>query len=145
MALTWDDFDVALTDVLGRLEDGSRVIVYSFDEEDYYVQCASDAGLPLTLEAVSDDYLADPVKRGADGAAAMTALGWQPPRETPGNWWVDLAWPATSAQLAAGARLMTAALRDVFGVSEPTRLLSRAWRDSGSEDLEFAGLGIEQV
>lgn len=143
--MTWDEFDLALAEVLGRIDDGTRLIIQSADTPQFYVQCALNFDQPLTLEAVSDLYLTEGLRRGAAGAAALTAMGWEPPRDTPGNWWNEIDWPGTSSELLDGARRITAALRDVFGVVDPGGLSYTAWREPDQAPLEFPTLEIRQA
>jgi hypothetical protein len=138
----WREFEAGLAAVLAGFEDGERLIVF-WRPRTYYVQAAQDDG-ELVVEAVSDSFLPEAERRGAPGAEALRAAGWTVPGAPDANWQHRLTWPARIAAYQDTAGMMVAALRDVFGVPEPSELTYRVWIEAptGLREPLLPRLGI---
>jgi hypothetical protein len=139
---TWDEFAEGLAAVLAGFEDGQRLVV-TWPAHPFYVQAAQDEG-DLVVEAVADVYLPEADRRGTSGAEVLRAAGWTAPDALDENWQHHLTWPARITAYQGAAGMMVAALRDVYGVPEPSDLVYQAWVEAaeGRREPLLPRLGI---
>jgi hypothetical protein len=103
--------ETQIADALERLCDEADPVEYvSFAGGAAYVQFTV-TGPTLYGEAAENSYLPPAAQLSATQATQVTELGWNPPKETPGNFWQTWA----NADLGELATLVVATL-EVHGV-----------------------------
>ncbi len=125
-ASAWRRFQARLADHLLAMQDDDLLLLEAetaLEDEDGaapYVQfCAWGSG-QLRCEAVSNHYLAEEFLLDDAGAAALVALGFEPPSDDgSANFWSDVV-GSDGDRLAVMA---VRALRDVYGVAHPSFVL----------------------
>ena len=141
---SWEDLTRQLAAVLAEFVDSGRLIISAIQPPGVYVQAAQDDA-ELLVEAVADRYLPVGSRIGADGDERMRGLGWKPEGDFE-NWAHTLTWPAASSEYKRAAGMMVGALRDVYGVPDPTALTYKAWNDLDTPpELELSELGITRA
>jgi hypothetical protein len=145
----WDGFTAGLADELLRFGGGSVLVVEEPGEparsrfaQFFYRSNARTGGVDndrLVAEVVNGQVLEEPVRPTEDGERAIGGAGWGPLDEgVPYRY--SLAWPATSGQYGDVAHKVVTALRDGYGIADPSGLVYRAWGPEGR--LELPGLGL---
>jgi hypothetical protein len=156
---TWEyDTEQAWTALRGALmtwladvpADGHVIIELPWPDKDIagaapYVQLAIH-GYSVRSEAVSNSFL-DPRFRLDDTRAdALLELGWQQPAasmsEGTTNYWNDEQLPEDGG---AVAERLVATLRDIYGVPEPTFLVTSGFADTGPYDETDLPFGLPVV
>jgi hypothetical protein len=121
--------------------DSGRLIISAIQPPEVYVQAAQDDA-ELLVEAVADRYLPPGSRIGAAGDERMRGLGWKPEGDFE-NWAHTLTWPAATGEYKRAADMMVGALRDVYGVPDPSALTYKAWNDLDTPpEQEWSQLGI---
>ena len=119
---SWGAFTHALAETLRDVSDRTYLVVMSASDPRRYVQLAGGPSL-LHAEAPGTDVVAD-----AD-EDALHAADWAPPGPAQPSWTWELEQPAAGAELTALAERCVKALRHAYGISGPSALVYRAWRD----------------
>lgn len=136
----WTAYRRRLADRLADLEqeESLAVVVGATDEDDQegaapYCQAMAWGGRGLTVEAVSDTFLAAEHRVGAGGAERLRALGFHPPsgEESPNH---HLTVDQREADRAAW--MVVGAMREVFGVLHPAFLVDDLAAAPGPDPAE---------
>ena len=145
----WAALTSALADVLGALGDKQYLVL---TRGRHYVQVAALGDGKLRVEAVSNNHLLPPHRLRRAQILSLRRLGWKRPTHTAGkenltarerrgspNYYVNLK-GGNSHRVAA--RLLTATLRQVYGLGSPDELVYRAFHREGG-DILLPTLGLE--
>lgn len=152
----WADLEVRLSDWLRDDPEGDTVIIeLPSPHEDL---AGASPSVQLTVgedgfvraEAASNYHLDHRFALGAAQAAQLEQLGWLPPTvvagETPDagstNFFVDLGLPGDADRLAG---LLVAAVRDVFGVPDPSFLVVSGFGENGRLETAELPFGLTVV
>lgn len=119
---SWEDLTHALAATFRDVSDRVFLIVMASSDPRRYVQLAGGPTL-LHAEAPGADVGAD-----AD-EDALHAADWDPPGPAQPSWSSELDRTADATELTALAARCVKALRHAYGVSGPSALVYRAWRD----------------
>ncbi|GAB3160509.1 hypothetical protein GCM10027290_66630 [Micromonospora sonneratiae] len=144
--MAWDDLTNRLTDLLGRLPDGTVLQLHELARpiDGYFVQLWQR---PDRLFAeVSGALTVDGDRRfPVEQENMLRELGWHPPTpEHAGHWWSELAWPAPAAGYTDLAAALVRVLRDVLGTARPGELGYQAW-NAGDGRRFLLDLGLDQI
>lgn len=119
---SWGDLTHALAATFRDVSDRVFLIVMSASDPRRYVQLAGGPTL-LHAEAPGADVVAD-----AD-EDALHAADWDPPGPAQPSWSSELDRTADATELTALAARCVKALRHAYGLSGPSAMVYRAWRD----------------
>lgn len=126
-ASSWAELTEQLADRLPRLELGDVVILEASGNRYTELFQLTDG---LALDAVSNTFLPPEGQLAAEQEAAMRAKGWQPPDEPDQPNWSLLfrKWPLHSRDATWIAELMVSTLHDVYGVTGPSEVEVRVFK-----------------
>ncbi|WP_405164842.1 hypothetical protein OG203_06940 [Nocardia sp. NBC_01499] len=84
------------------------------------------------------------VAGGLGGGRLIADSGWhQPDADHCDNWWYELPWPASSDGYRRLASRIVAGLRDAYGITEPSKLVYKAWNErDGNREIELPLIGL---
>jgi T3SS (YopN, CesT) and YbjN peptide-binding chaperone 1/T3SS (YopN, CesT) and YbjN peptide-binding chaperone 3 len=121
-AQAWSEFQGRLAEVVSMIDDSGDLTIGTDTgaaERGPFVRFSSPARNTVRAEAASNAELGDHFQLEAGDLAAMTTMGWQPPRagSTP-NFWLE----TSQEDSDRVAELAVAALRDVYRVQHPVFL-----------------------
>ncbi|MBF6547666.1 DUF6301 family protein [Nocardia brasiliensis] len=141
----WAEFTEGITEHLATLPVGLVVIIS--EDEPLPKRCRSAQFRQLDdmiwAELVGDSWLEPNFRAVAGGRFIGEACWQQPDADHCDNWWFELPWPADSGDYERLAARIATGLRDGFGISEPRRLIYRAWKErDGNRTVELPLLGI---
>ncbi|MFF2087775.1 hypothetical protein ACFVVM_28690 [Nocardia sp. NPDC058176] len=99
----------------------------------------------LAAELVDDDALDVPLRAGDSGTTVIRALGWHERDRYHENWWLELPWPATSADYRRLADMVVRGFGEGFGLPGPDTFVYDAWNErTGNSPIELPLLGLRQ-
>lgn len=136
----WHPFAARLQQVLSEMQEG-QFLVLTLKETNRFVQFAAQGALGMRVEATSNHFLSGQDKLDSKKAAALVALGWNPPTGTPKqstpesdpegspNFYLDIPNPIDFSKLAVMA---IRTLSDVFGVAHDGFLQCAAYDCAGN-------------
>jgi hypothetical protein len=142
----WDGFAAALAHELQRLGADTVLVIPDVERPHYFAQFAQ-TGTELRAEAASNLVLPEYARLDPHAEQVLADAGWSEPvglGDRP-NWWVRVSWPARSTEYRRLAALAVVALRDAYGVPEPSRLGYRAWVNGSLADVDLPNLGIDRI
>jgi hypothetical protein len=142
----WTELEHRLADWLTDVPpDGHLVIELAWPDEDEskaapYVQLAID-GLAVRSEAVSNHYLASRFRLDDARVETLLEAGWDKPDEDDGglNYWRE---DQVSVDAELVAEALVTALRDVYGVPDPSFLVASGSGADGRWGADDLPLGI---
>lgn len=123
MSAEWNDFQERLAASLRHVTDRVFLIVASGDDARRYVQYTAVSDV-LHGEAPGTDIVAD-----AD-AAVLAASVWREPEAGQPLWTTSRPLPALTTEYRALAMHSVRLLRHAYGISSPSILRYRAWREA---------------
>jgi hypothetical protein len=129
---TWESLEQGLADELPELEDRSFLTIFWAPVPMAYVQF-EQSGTALTARTGADDVLPADQRLGPAGCTVLETGGWTVPEQDPAGkrtWTMTVGWPAGTEVYERLAARCATVLRDVHGVSSPTELEYRAWREA---------------
>lgn len=136
----WHLFAARLQQVLSEMQEG-QFLVLTLKETNRFVQFAAQGALGMRAEATSNHFLSGQDQLDSKKAAALVALGWNPPTGTPKqstpesdpegspNFYLDIPNPIDFSKLAVMA---IHTLSDVYGVAHDGFLECAAYDSAGN-------------
>ena len=142
--LEWEAFAQALAAELAELPAGALVVI-SERNGDRFAQFAQNAGSLYAELSGREPPAGGPPRVSPEGERVILKAGWRSPaerRDRIGNYWTELAWPASWQKYRELADRVVTGLRDGQGVALPD-LHYRAWNSrKGNRDLDLPRLGL---
>ena len=136
----WKPFAARMQKVLSEMQEG-QFLVLTLKETNRFVQFAAQGALGMRAEATSNHFLSGQDQLDSKKAAALVALGWNPPTGTPKqstpesdpegspNSYLDIPNPIDFSKLAVMA---IRTLSDVFGAAHDGFLECAAYESAGN-------------
>ena len=136
----WQPFADRLQKALSKMQEG-QFLVLTLKETNRFVQFAAQGALGMRVEATSNHFLASQDQLDSKKAAALVALGWNPPTGTPKqstpecdpngspNFYLDIPNPIDFSKLAVMA---IRTLSEVFGAAHDGLLQCTAYDCAGN-------------
>ncbi len=125
----WGQFAAALQREVAQLPDDSFLLLREPGTDQHFAQFWQSP-TSLRAEVAGDELVGGPSGLLSEqGREVLAGVGFAAPvsLDDAGNWWREIAWPATGPQYQELVNAVVTALREVQGMTDPGVLIYHAW------------------